>query len=366
MSETLEPGDLVRLVVMRDGRPREITVEAASPPAQVVISPNTEQMVIELEALSGNILKSMDSLRVSLGGLKVGEEDGNLSFQILRIPSDSSMAEGQVRFDFKVQQPFDEPLVFGSEPFYMAPDVALPFEAMVVESQATAPLKEELAQLRKELTAIRRDELARRRELAAAIQGPIEEVLQQDDRMRELQAQEAQLLVRQEQLADHLREVSEAELQRHWVEVQSRSEEAFFRAQRSRESQRALEEAVSRARREEVERTEEAEQLRTQSQFLYRSPVIVGQSFFLGAQIAPLNPQLAEYFPVDEGVFVVQVVEGSPAAKAGLQGGDIIVNVAGEDVNSLSDLRFSLSAFEGPIQIRVIRKGDPVQIVIRR
>jgi S1-C subfamily serine protease len=82
--------------------------------------------------------------------------------------------------------------------------------------------------------------------------------------------------------------------------------------------------------------------------------------------MAPLNSQLAEYFPVDEGVFVVQVVEGSPAAEAGLQGGDIIVNVAGEEVNSLSDLRFSLSAFEGPIQIRVIRKGEPVEILIRR
>ena len=92
----------------------------------------------------------------------------------------------------------------------------------------------------------------------------------------------------------------------------------------------------------------------------------MGQSFLLGAQLAPLNPELAEYFPVDEGVFVVQVVEGTPASEAGLQGGDIIIAIAEEEVTSLSDFRFGLGAFEGPIQIRVIRKGEPVEIGIRR
>jgi S1-C subfamily serine protease len=92
----------------------------------------------------------------------------------------------------------------------------------------------------------------------------------------------------------------------------------------------------------------------------------MGQTYILGAQLAPLNPQLAEYFPVERGVFVVQVLEGTPAFEAGLRGGDIIVNAGGEEVASLSDLRFGIGASEGPLRIQVIRKGNPVEILIRR
>lgn len=358
MSQALEPGDLVRLVVRRDGRPREITVEAESPPTEVIVSPNTERMVVELDALTGDILKSMDSLRVSFGGVRLNEAEGNVTLQVLRIPSDSSTDDGPVSLGFTFQQPFVGSMDLGSEAFFLDREMAFPFETLVIETGATAPLKEDLLQIRREITAVRRAEEVRRRELAAAIQGPIEEVLAQDQRMKELQARELELLSEQEELSTRLRDVSEAEMQRHWVEVQSRSEEAFVQARK------AQEEAVSRARWEE--RNQRAEEARDQFEYTYRSPVIVGQSFFMGAQMAPLNPELAEYFPVDEGVIVVQVVEGSPAFEAGLQGGDVIITVAGEDVSSLSELRFSLSAFEGPIQIGVVRKGEPVQIVIRR
>ncbi len=97
-----------------------------------------------------------------------------------------------------------------------------------------------------------------------------------------------------------------------------------------------------------------------------RSPVILGQNIMLGAQLAPLNAQLAEYFPVDEGVFVVEVMKGTPASDAGLQGGDIIVRVAGDEVTSLSDFRSSLGVIERPFRIQVIRKGDRVEILIQK
>jgi C-terminal processing protease CtpA/Prc len=186
----------------------------------------------------------------------------------------------------------------------------------------------------------------------------MEEILEQDERMKELQAKEVELLSAQEKLSARLRDVSEAEMRRQWVEIQSQSEEAFF------QTQKAQEEALARTRW--IERDDRTDQARDQYVYTYRSPTIVGQSFFLGAQMAPLNPELAAYFPVEEGVIVLEVVEGSPASEAGLQGGDIIVTVAGEEVSSLADLRFGLSAFQGPIQIRVIRKGEPVQIMIRR
>lgn len=45
---------------------------------------------------------------------------------------------------------------------------------------------------------------------------------------------------------------------------------------------------------------------------------------------------------VDEGIAVVEVVDGSPASKAGLKKGDIIVKLAGKDTGSLAEFRYEL------------------------
>lgn len=45
---------------------------------------------------------------------------------------------------------------------------------------------------------------------------------------------------------------------------------------------------------------------------------------------------------VDEGVAVIEVVDGSPADKAGLKKGDIIVKLGNEEVNGLADFRYEL------------------------
>jgi S1-C subfamily serine protease len=52
---------------------------------------------------------------------------------------------------------------------------------------------------------------------------------------------------------------------------------------------------------------------------------------YMGVQMQAVTPELAETVnvPVDEGVMIVAVVEGSPAAEAGLQGGDQQVIVGG-------------------------------------
>jgi hypothetical protein len=345
LSQTLEPRDLIRLTVNRDGRPREVLVEAGERPrSQIVIGPDAERVVVQLEALSGNILRELDSLRLSFAGLRLDSTSGDLSLQILRVPTVTE-EEGKIGFRFRLYEPFVDTLVFEPDVFFMAPEFTMPFEAMIVKSRATASLQEELGRLRKELTAIRRQELARRRELAAAIQGPIEEVVRRDDRIREIRAREAELVAEQGELTTRLRRVSEEEMQRQWVEVQARSEETLREQESMRDRARDSYEALAGR---------------------IRSPIIVGQNIMLGAQLAPLNPELAEYFPVDEGVFVIQVMEGTPAFDAGLQGGDIIISVAGEEVISLSDLRFGLGVFDGPLRIQVIRKGEPVEVLIRR
>jgi serine protease Do len=62
---------------------------------------------------------------------------------------------------------------------------------------------------------------------------------------------------------------------------------------------------------------------------------------WLGVSIQPLNPELAKSFGLKEpkGVLVADVVQDSPAEKAGLAAGDIITEFAGKKVETPQDLQ---------------------------
>jgi C-terminal processing protease CtpA/Prc len=86
-----------------------------------------------------------------------------------------------------------------------------------------------------------------------------------------------------------------------------------------------------------------------------------------GAEFEHLNPGLAEYFGgVAEGVFVLRVAPGTPAAAAGLQPGDIIESLNAERVETIAALRAAIVETPGPITLQVIRKGRPATVVLRR
>lgn len=61
---------------------------------------------------------------------------------------------------------------------------------------------------------------------------------------------------------------------------------------------------------------------------------------FLGIGLINITESIAEEFdlPVDSGVGIGSVATGSPADKAGLEEGDIIVRAAGEEINNSGDL----------------------------
>jgi S1-C subfamily serine protease len=77
-----------------------------------------------------------------------------------------------------------------------------------------------------------------------------------------------------------------------------------------------------------------------------------------GAELAELNPELARYFRVDDGVLVLQVSRSTPAARAGLQGGDVIVRAAGRSVGSVADLRRAFGDRDGRVRLEVVRQGQ--------
>lgn len=86
---------------------------------------------------------------------------------------------------------------------------------------------------------------------------------------------------------------------------------------------------------------------------------IFGHRARLGISGDQLTPQLAEYFGVKQGrgVLVREVLAGSPAAKAGLQAGDVIVRVGQEEVSSVGGLRRALASE---------REGKQVMLTIVR
>ena len=80
---------------------------------------------------------------------------------------------------------------------------------------------------------------------------------------------------------------------------------------------------------------------------------------FIGVTLTNLSPELREHFgaPKDAGVMVDNVQDGSPAEKAGLRVGDIVLSVDGKDVKSAGDLRMAL---------REKKEGDSVRIDLLR
>ncbi|HEV8309849.1 MAG TPA: DegQ family serine endoprotease, partial [Methylomirabilota bacterium] len=82
---------------------------------------------------------------------------------------------------------------------------------------------------------------------------------------------------------------------------------------------------------------------------------------WLGVSIQPLTPELAKSFgsKPQEGVLVASVAEGSPAAKAGLRPGDVIVRYDGKAVDSPRELSAGVANTEvgRTVELAVVRDG---------
>lgn len=80
---------------------------------------------------------------------------------------------------------------------------------------------------------------------------------------------------------------------------------------------------------------------------------------FIGVSLVDLTSDLRSYFGVadDTGVLVSEAVKGSPAEKAGIRAGDVIVSVDGKSVDSSREI--------GEL-VRAMKKGDTVKVDVRR
>ena len=92
-----------------------------------------------------------------------------------------------------------------------------------------------------------------------------------------------------------------------------------------------------------------------------------GEPFFMelgrrsaaGAELAEMNEGLSRYFGnVREGALVIDVSANTPAARAGLEAGDVIVRAGGQGVNDPEDVRRALMRSEGGrTELEVVRQG---------
>lgn len=90
---------------------------------------------------------------------------------------------------------------------------------------------------------------------------------------------------------------------------------------------------------------------------------------FAGAEFTALNDDLGDVLDVKaEGVFVTNVVEGSPARVAGLRGGDIILKADGIRVESPIDLVRAIRIADEKdrtVVLRIARKHKQQDLTLR-
>ncbi len=90
---------------------------------------------------------------------------------------------------------------------------------------------------------------------------------------------------------------------------------------------------------------------------------------YLGATIQNVTPEIAESMGMAgrKGALVAELVPGGPAAKSGLQSGDVVVSVNGVKVGNASELtRQVASSRSGDnLRIEVIRDGKPRTIDVK-
>ena len=90
-----------------------------------------------------------------------------------------------------------------------------------------------------------------------------------------------------------------------------------------------------------------------------KAPKIIRSRAFLGVSLLEMEADLAAYFAVKagEGVLITRVEKDSPAARAGLKTGDVIVEMAGKPVKESKDIHEALAD---------LKKGDSVAITVVR
>jgi membrane-associated protease RseP (regulator of RpoE activity) len=303
----LRVGDRVGIVLLREGRPVEISLRAAERPADFTAV--TVKPPVPADSMVESMFRAMDSLRV----------------QILETRG--------VRAVAAPRQPDQPDARFIGVPAGPQP-VSAPFEFFVFRG-------EQHDSLRLAMDALN-GRIGRLRQQAAQ--------LEERRRARGTNRADAQSLDRQL-----------AQLQEAIEEVTRQSSEL-----RAAMAEAARVSAGFQYRAGDVATMPDVPDLPDAEPFSPLTPYLLGSNRVAGAELVDLRPGLAEYFRVDAGVLVVDVAPGTPMATAGIQPGDVIVNLDRVPVRTVDALRMGISRANDTLPVTLIRRGSSVEVLLRR
>jgi S1-C subfamily serine protease len=88
----------------------------------------------------------------------------------------------------------------------------------------------------------------------------------------------------------------------------------------------------------------------------------------VGVEMREITPEIAASFdlPADGGVLIYSVLNASPAAQAGVQPGDVLLSVDGQDVRASRDMldRIAATAPGQRTTFRLLRGGKEIELKI--
>lgn len=91
-----------------------------------------------------------------------------------------------------------------------------------------------------------------------------------------------------------------------------------------------------------------------------------GQRALAGAEWSEINPELGSYFGTERGVLVLRVTANSPAARAGLRAGDVVVRAGNEQVGTVAALRRAVArADDDQLRLGIVRERQPRELRLR-
>lgn len=95
----------------------------------------------------------------------------------------------------------------------------------------------------------------------------------------------------------------------------------------------------------------------------------LGRRSVAGAEFAEVNEGLAAYFGTDDGVLVLKVAPETPAARAGLEAGDVVVEVDDQAISAIPELRRAVARAQTrdarSVKLEVLRKGQRRELQLR-
>lgn len=88
-------------------------------------------------------------------------------------------------------------------------------------------------------------------------------------------------------------------------------------------------------------------------QLITREKVDQSKTAFLGIQGQDMSADIAKAYNMPEGIYLYQVVKGSPAEDAGLRQGDIITKFDKQTVKSMSELKQQLAYYKAGEKVKI-------------